>query len=249
MELVGIDIGGSGIKGAIVDASSGKFLSERERIPTPRPAKPKAIAKAVKKIIDKLQWDGPVGVSFPTIVKNGKALHYSNLHKSWQGTQIDWLFKEQTNLDCYVLNDADAAALAVMNFGAGKGKKGLVVTITLGTGIGSGVFFDGKLLPNFELGRIYGKKGDIMESFAADSVRKREGLNWKEWSKRLNFFLAHIEQTIRPEIIIIGGGISKKMDQFQKYISIETPVIPAQLLNNAGIIGAAMFALENIKRN
>ena len=247
MELLGIDIGGSGIKASIVDAETGNILSDRKRIPTPQPAKPDAVAKVVNEIIKSLDWKGSVGVSFPTIIKNGKALHYGNLHKSWQGTQIDELFKKYCGLDFYVLNDADAAAMAVMKFGAGKDKKGLVVTITLGTGIGSGVFFNGELLPNFELGRIYGKKGDIMESFAADSARKREGLSYKEWGKRVNFFLSHVEQTMCPELIIIGGGVSKKMDKFKKHITIETPVIPAQLLNDAGIIGAAMFALENEK--
>lgn len=247
MELLGIDIGGSGIKASIVDASTGQILSERKRIPTPQPAKPKAVAEVVNEIIKSLNWNGPIGVSFPTIIKNGKALHYGNLHKSWQGTQIDELFKDKCGQDFYVLNDADAAAMAVMKFGAGKDKNGLVITVTLGTGIGSGVFFNGELLPNFELGRIYGKKGDIMESFAADSARKREDLSYKEWGKRVNFFLTHIEETMRPELIIIGGGVSKKMDKFKKYITIETPVVPAQLLNDAGIIGAAMFALENIK--
>lgn len=247
MELLGIDIGGSGIKAAIVDAATGEFISERMRIPTPRPAKPKPIAKTVKKLIKSLNWEGPVGVSFPTIVKNGKALHYGNLNQSWKGTQIDELFKEHCKQDFYVLNDADAAAMAVMKFGAGKDKKGLVITVTLGTGIGSGVFFNGELLSNFELGRIYGKEGDIMEAFAADSARKREDLSWKEWGKRLSFFFSHVEETMHPDLFIVGGGVSKKMDSFEKYIHINTPIIPAQLLNNAGIIGAAMFALENLK--
>ncbi len=248
MELLGIDIGGSGIKASIVDASTGEILSDRKRIPTPQPAKPKLVAEVVNELINSLNWKGPVGVSFPTIIKNGKALHYGNLHKSWQGTQIDKLLKDYCKQDFYVLNDADAAAMAVMKFGAGKDKNGLVITITLGTGIGSGVFFNGELLPNFELGRIYGKHGDIMEKFAADSARKREGLSYKEWGKRVNFFLTHIEEIMRPELIIIGGGVSKKMDKFKKHITIETPVLPAQLLNDAGIIGAAMFALENVKK-
>ncbi len=247
MELLGIDIGGSGIKASIVDAATGELLSERKRIPTPQPAKPKAVAKVVNELINDLNWNGPVGVSFPTVIKNGKALHYGNLHKSWKGTQIDELFKKECKQDFYVLNDADAAAMAVMKFGAGRDKKGLVITITLGTGIGSGVFFNGELLPNFELGRIYDKQGDIMEKFAADSARKREDLGYKEWGKRVNFFLTHIEEIMRPELIIIGGGVSKKMDKFKKYITIDTPVVPAQLLNDAGIIGAAMFALESIK--
>lgn len=247
MELLGIDIGGSGIKGAIVDAETGELISERIRIPTPKPSKANAVAETVHDLIKSFDWKGPVGVSFPTVIKNGLAIRQGNLHKSWKNTQIDKLFKKHTGLDFYVLNDADAAAMAVMKFGAGRGKKGLVVTITVGTGLGSGVFFNGQLLSNFELGRIYGKQGDIMESFASDSARKREDLSYKEFGKRFNFFLEHLEQTMHPEIFIIGGGISKKMDRFQKYITIETPVIPALLLNDAGIIGAAMFALENVK--
>lgn len=247
MELLGVDIGGSGIKAAIVDAKTGKLVSKRKRLPTPKPSKPKAVAEVINQLIEDLNWQGPVGVSFPTIIKNGKALHYSNLHKKWKGTQVDELLNKHCKQDFYVLNDADAAAMAVMKFGAGKGKNGLVITITLGTGIGSGVFFNGKLISNFELGRIYGKKGDIMESFAADSARKREKLSYKEWGKRLDFFLSHVEQSFHPELIIIGGGISKKMKEFEKYITIDTPVIPAKLLNNAGIIGAAMFALECIE--
>lgn len=247
MELLGVDIGGSGIKAAIVDAKTGKLVSKRQRIPTPKPSKPEAVAKVINNLITNLNWSGPVGVSFPTIIKNGKALHHSNLDKEWKGTQVDKLLNTYCKQDFYVLNDADAAAMAVMKFGAGKGKNGLVITITLGTGIGSGVFFNGKLISNFELGRIYGKKGDMMESFAADSARKREDLSYKDYGKRLNFFLSHVEQTFHPELIIIGGGISKKMDKFKAYITINTPVIPAILLNNAGIIGAAMFALEQIK--
>ena len=145
MELLGIDIGGSGIKAAIVDAETGELIGERQRIPTPRPSKPKAVAEVVLEIIESLNWKGPVGVSFPTIIKNGKALHHSNMHKSWKGTQVDELFKKYCGQDFYVLNDADSAAMAVMKFGAGKGKKGLVITITLGTGIGSGAFFIGVL--------------------------------------------------------------------------------------------------------
>jgi len=248
MELLGIDIGGSGMKASVVDANTGKLIGERLRIPTPQPAKPKAVAKVVNELISSLNWNGPVGISFPTVIKNGKALQYGNLHKSWKGTQIDELFKKHCDKDFYVLNDADAAAMAVMKFGAGRGKQGLVITITIGTGIGSGVFFNGELLSNFELGRIYGKEGDIMESFAADSARKREKLSYKEWGKRINFFLRHVEEIMHPELIIIGGGISRKKEMFEKYIKIDTPVVPAELLNDAGIIGAAMFTLENLKK-
>lgn len=245
MEILGIDIGGSGIKGAIVDTNKGEIISERLRIPTPKPATPEAISEVLKTLCNQHQWSGIVGVSFPTIIKNGKAMHYGNLDKSWQGTQVDQLFKSKVGADFFVVNDADAAAMGVMEFGEGKNEKGLVMTITIGTGIGSGVFFNGELLSNFELGRLYGKKGNIMESFASDAARKRNDWEFKKWGKRLNFFLNHVEKSFNPDLIILGGGVSKKIDQFAKYIDIETPLKAAELKNNAGIVGAALFAKRN----
>ena len=245
MEILGIDIGGSGIKGAIVDTNKGEIVSERLRIPTPKPAKPEAISEVIKILCNQHQWNGIIGVSFPTIIKNGKAMHYGNLDKSWQGIQVDQLFRSKVGTDFFVVNDADAAAMGVMEFGEGKNEKGLVMTITIGTGIGSGVFFNGELLSNFELGRLYGKKGDIMESFASDAARKRNDWEFKKWGKRLNFFLNHIEKSFNPDLIILSGGVSKKIDQFAKYIDIETPFKAAELKNNAGIVGAALFAKRN----
>ena len=247
MKILGIDIGGTGIKGAIVNAKTGELVSKRLRIPTPKPATPENVSDSLKKIINELEWVGPVGVSFPTIIKNGKAMHYGNLDPSWKSTQVDTLFKNTTGNDYYVVNDADAAAMGVMEFGIGKNKMGLVITITLGTGIGSGVFFNGQLLSNFELGRMYGRKGDIMEYFAADSARKREDWSYKSWGKRVNFFLNHVENTFNPDLIIIGGGVSKKMNKFEEFISINTPIKAAELKNNAGIIGAAIFAKKAVK--
>jgi len=242
MEILGIDIGGTGIKGAVVDTITGELSSERLRVPTPKPATPESVAAELETFLKTFDWKGPVGISFPTVIKNGKAMQYGNLDKSWQYTQIDTLFKSKTGHDFYIANDADAAAMGVMEFGVGKDQMGLVITITLGTGIGSGVFFDGKLLSNFELGRMYGRKGDIMESFAADSARKREDWSFKAWAKRVNFFLNHVEKTFNPDLIIIGGGVSKKMDKFEQYIDLNTPLKAAELKNNAGIIGAAIFA-------
>lgn len=247
MEILGIDIGGSGIKAAIVDIVSGEFISERVRIPTPKPAKPNSVSRVIKQIVDIFKWEGPVGISFPTVIVHGKAMQYGNLDKTWKGTQIDTLFEKHTNNKYFVVNDADAAAMAVMNYGIGKGKKGLVIVVTIGTGIGSGVFYNGELLQNFELGRIYGKKGDIMESFASDAARQIKDYSYKAWAKRFNFFLKHVEDTMHPEIFIIGGGISKKMHRFEKYLDLETPVIAAELKNDAGIIGAAYFAFINLK--
>jgi polyphosphate glucokinase len=247
MKILGIDIGGTGIKGSIVNAKTGELVSKRLRIPTPKPATPENVSDSLKKIINEFEWVGPVGVSFPTIIKNGKAMHYGNLDPSWKSTQVDTLFKNTTGNDYFVVNDADAAAMGVMEFGIGKNKMGLVITITLGTGIGSGVFFNGQLLSNFELGRMYGRKGDIMEYFAADSARKREDWSFKSWGKRVNFFLNHVENTFNPDLIIIGGGVSKKMNKFEEFISINTPIKAAELKNNAGIIGAAIFAKKAIK--
>lgn len=242
MNILGIDIGGSGIKGAIVDTKKGELISDRIRIPTPKPATPEAISEVIKTICQQLQWSNIVGVSFPTIIKKGRAMHFGNLEKSWKGTQVDKLFEQHSNNSFFVVNDADAAAMGVMEFGVGKAEKGLVITITLGTGIGSGVFFNGELLSNFELGRLYGKKGDIMELFASDAARKRNDWDFKKWGKRLNFFLSHIEKSFNPDLIIIGGGVSKKIDHFKRYIDIETPFKSAELKNNAGIVGAALFA-------
>lgn len=242
MDILGIDIGGSGIKAAIVDTEKGVLKSDRIRIDTPKPSKRRDVAKVIDVLIQKFNWKGVVGISFPTVIKNGKALQHGNLHKSWKNTQIDDFLNARIGGEFYILNDADSAALAVMKHGDGKGKEGLVITITLGTGIGSGVFFNGNLLPNFELGRLYGNRGDIMELFAADSARKRNQMSFKEWSKGLNFFLTHIENSFSPDLIIIGGGVSKKIDQFEKYLSIKTPFFATALKNDAGIIGAAMYA-------
>lgn len=246
MEILGIDIGGSGIKAAIVNIEEGRIVSERFRLPTPKPSKPHAVADVVCKMIEHFDYSGPVGVSFPTVVKNGKAIFSSNLHKDWKNLNIDELFKEHCGHDFYVINDADAAGIAEMVYGAGRGKDGLVITITVGTGIGSGVFFNGQMLSNFELGRLYWKSGELVELYAADSARKREDLSYKVWGKRLNKFLKYIEDTLHPDLFILGGGVSKKMDRFEDAINIKTPLVPAIKLNNAGIIGAAEHVKEQL---
>lgn len=246
MNILGIDVGGSGIKGAVVNTSNGELLSERLRISTPNPPTAESIAGVIQTLCNNFNWKGPVGVSFPTVIKNGKAMHYGNLDQSVKDQQLDLLFEEQVGNKFFIVNDADAAAMSVMEFGAGKNQKGLVMTITIGTGIGSGVFFNGNLLSNFELGRLYGNKGDIMESFASDAARKRKNWDLKSWVKRLNFFLSHVEDIFNPDLIILGGGISKKFDEFKKHITIKTPFKSAKLKNNAGIVGAALFAKSKL---
>ncbi|MBT8236344.1 MAG: ROK family protein [Bacteroidia bacterium] len=244
MIVLGIDIGGSGMKGALVDTESGERISERHRIPTPRDRKPGSMAQVVKQLVDHFNHKGPVGCGFPTIVKHGVCMSPGNLHKSWVGVNIKELFSEATGLPVTVVNDADAAGYAVMNYGLGKGKKGLVVIITIGTGLGSGAFFNGELLPNFELGQIPYKKYEKIEQWAAASIKEREGLTFKKWGKRFNTFLHYVEILISPDLIILGGGTAKNFDEYKEYLTVQTPVIPAHLGNFAGIIGAAAAALH-----
>lgn len=244
MEILGIDIGGSGIKGAPVNIETGKLSGERFRIPTPKPSKPKHIVETVKDVADFFDWKGPVGCGFPTVIHNGKSVARGNIHKSWLGVQVDTLFSEHLNLPVKVINDADAAGLAEMNFGTGVGKMGLVILVTIGTGLGTGVFFNGQLIPNFELGRLYYKNGELIEYFASDAARKKEKLSYKVWGKRFNKFLKHVVRIFSPDLIIIGGGASNKFDSFRDQITIDTPILIAENQNGAGIIGAAVAAKE-----
>ena len=244
MVVLGIDIGGSGIKGALVDSVTGEMLTERHRIPTPKGRKPKDMAEVVAKIVEHFDYKGPVGVGFPTIIKHGVCKSPGNLHKKWLGLDVKALFSNATGLPVTVINDADAAGYATMNYGIGKGEKGLVVMITIGTGLGSGAFWNGELIPNFELGQIPYKKYKKIELWAADSAKERDNLSYDKWGKRFNKFLKYVELIIAPELIILGGGASKDFSQFNRRITIETPVIPAELRNSAGIVGAAAAALH-----
>lgn len=244
MEILGIDIGGSGMKGAIVDTATGELSTEKHRIPTPKGAKPDDMAAVIAAMVTHFNWKGEVGIGFPTVIHHGKALYHSNLHKSWQGIQIDDFFKEKTGLNFTIINDADAAGMASMHFGAGKGEMGFVLMITIGTGLGSGAFYNGHLIPNFELGHLPYKKFKKIESWAADSSRKRDGITLEEWAKRFNKFLKIVERMLTPDLIILGGGASKKFHKFQHLITIDTRVIPATYQNNAGIVGAALGVVE-----
>lgn len=248
MQVLGIDIGGSGIKGALVEATTGEFISERHRIPTPKPATPEAVAVTISELVKHFKWDGPIGCGFPTPLHHGRCLSGGNLHKTWKGIQVEKLFQKATGNVYSVVNDADAAGLAEIYFGAGKNIAGTLVMITLGTGIGSAVFLDGKLLPNTEFGHVLYKNGEIFEKYAADGVRKNEKLSRKEWGKRLHKYFKHIELLLSPDLFIIGGGASKKIDKFKEQIKIETPIVPAKLENEAGIIGAAAAALDLINK-
>lgn len=246
MEILGIDVGGSGIKGAIVDTDTGELLSERERIPTPQKATPDNVADTIKELVDLFDYDGPVGCGFPTVVANGISTTFGNLDSAWKGTKTEKLFRKHTGRSVWVLNDADAAGLAEVTLGAGQSLKGKVLTITIGTGLGSGLFYNGVLVPNLELGRMLGKDGKYIERFASDRARKNNNLSWSEWGKRFDIFLQDVYRVVSPNYIILGGGASKKLDKFEDQITINTPVYPAQFRNNAGIIGAAMHAFQHI---
>jgi len=247
-EVLGIDIGGSGIKGSPVDTKTGKLLEERHRIPTPDPSSPKQVAKAIKDMVKHFKWKGPIGCGFPAVVQNGVIRTAANIDKSWINTDARKLFKETVKLPVWVLNDADAAGLAEVKLGAGAGFKGAIVVLTVGTGIGSSLFIKGKLYPNTEFGHVEFKGMDA-EAYASDATRKKENLDWEAWGKRLNEYISHIEFLCWPELIILGGGASKKLDLFKDQLNLKAKLVPAKFLNESGIIGAAMAAKVNLKRH
>ncbi|PWG05080.1 polyphosphate--glucose phosphotransferase [Polaribacter aquimarinus] len=248
MKVLGIDIGGTGIKAAIVDTKTGELITERHRIPTPKPALPKSVSKVIKEMVNHFDWKGTVGCCFPTIVVDGVCKHPGNLHSDWVNVKIDKLFKKECGNTFYVSNDADLAGFSEIKFGAGKKVKGKVIVVTIGTGIGSGLFYNGKLIPNVELGRILHTNGEIIELNCSDSARKRDELSLSEWAKRFDFFLNYVKVLHTPSLFILGGGISKKFDRFKEHLTVEVPVEVAKFKNNAGIIGAAIFAEKNHKK-
>jgi polyphosphate glucokinase len=241
MQVLGIDVGGSGIKGAPVDTETGKLLGERVRIKTPKRAEPEPVVEVVAEIAKSFDWKGPIGIGFPAPIKTGITMMAANVSEKWVGTNADDLFTKVTGCDCTMINDADAAGLAEMKFGAGVGQPGTVIMVTLGTGIGSAIFYRGVLLPNTEFGHLE-VQGYEAESRASDAARQRDDLSWKKYAKRLNMFLTSMESLFWPDLFIIGGGISKISEKYIPLLDIETPVVPAQLLNEAGIVGAALAA-------
>lgn len=244
MEILGIDIGGSGIKGATVDIHHGTFTQERYRIVTPQPATPDAVAEVVAQIVHHFRWQGPVGCTFPAVVKHGVTLSAANVDDAWIGMDAQTLMRRRTECPLVVLNDADAAGLAEMTFGAGVGRGGVIIILTFGTGIGSAVFVNGALLPNTEFGHMQIHNGKEVEKWASDLVRKEKQLGWKKWAKRINEYMSYLEMLLTPDLFIVGGGVSKKHDEFLPLLELQTPVLPAQLLNDAGIVGAALAARE-----
>jgi polyphosphate glucokinase len=240
-EGFGIDIGGSGMKAAVVDLDTGALASQRIRIPTPKPATPAAMAEVAAELVRLHSWSAPLGVGFPGIVHHSVVHSAANLDRSWAGVDADRLFTDACGLDVAMVNDADAAGLAEVRWGAARDVAGVVLVLTFGTGIGSGLFVDGILVPNTELGHLE-LDGRDAESHAAASVREREGIGWAEWAPRVQRYLRHVEMLFSPDLIVIGGGASKAADQWLPKISIATPIVAAAMANNAGIVGAALVA-------
>lgn len=237
----GIDIGGSGIKGAIVDLDSGTLVSQRERIATPMPATPDAVAPLVASLVADREWTGQVGATFPAVIKAGVAQSAANVDRSWIGTDVDATFANATHRDVTIINDADAAGLAEVRFGAARDVPGVVLVLTFGTGIGSALFLHGALIPNTELGHLE-LSGHDAERKAAASARDRENLSWDRWAKRVTKYLRHVEALFAPDLFVIGGGVSKRSEKWLPEVDISTPIVPAALQNDAGIVGAALAA-------
>lgn len=241
----GIDIGGSGIKGCVVDLATGQLDGERSRIPTPKPATPDAMADVVADIVSQFGWTGPIGVALPCVVKQGVARSAANIDKKWIGTDAQLLFAERLSLPAEritVLNDADAAGIAEMRFGAGIGRHGVVALLTFGTGIGSALFLDGRLVPNTEFGHLE-LDGHEAEKYAAASVKEDQNLSWHEWAHRVSRYVRTLENLIWPDLIIVGGGVSKNAEKWIPLLDTRTEVVAALGKNNAGIVGAAITAI------
>jgi polyphosphate glucokinase len=243
--VLGIDIGGTGIKGAPVDVVRGTLAADRLRIPTPAGGSPGDVARVVGEIVAHFGTTGPIGCTFPAVMRRGVAMTAANVDKAWIGTDAEALFGGETKRDVVVLNDADAAGVAEMEYGVGEGRKGTVVMITLGTGIGSAVFVDGVLVPNTEFGHL-DIRGKAAEQRASEKVREDHELTWDKWAKRVNEVLSHLEALLWPDLFIIGGGVSKKSEKFLPLLDTRADVVAAQLLNEAGIVGAALAASRSM---
>ena len=242
--VFGIDVGGSGIKGGVVDLELGELITERYRIPTPKPATPKAVASVVRQLVDHFSWEGPVGVAIPSIVRHGVVHSAANIDKAWLGEDAVKRFSKALDRPVNVLNDADAAGLAELHYGHARDyADGVVILLTLGTGIGSAIFVEGELLPNTELGHLE-FHGSAAEHWASAKVREDEKLSWKVWAGRVNEYLAHLEFLFSPDVFIIGGGVSRRSGQFFPYLKTSARIIAADLENHAGVVGAAWYAAQ-----
>lgn len=242
--VLGIDIGGTGIKMGITDVHTGQLLTERFKYPTPKPGTTKAVAKVIRKAIKEefSDYQGIMGVGFPAIIKQGTAWSATNVDDNWYKKDISKFFKKEFGMDCYVANDADVAGFAELTFGTGDfDPNGMIIFLTVGTGIGSTIFYESQMIPNTELGHLQ-YKGDIYERHVSNAARKKEDLSWAKWGKRFNKYLRHLDRLFSPDTIIIGGGISKKFAHFEDEIKVDFQVIPATLENEAGVVGASVYA-------
>ena len=248
---LGIDVGGSGIKGAPVDLAAGDFAQKRLRIDTPDVSTPEAVCDVIARVVDhfdEVRSGSPIGVTIPGVVQHGVVKTAANIHPSWIGCEIEALLEERLQHDVVVVNDADAAGVGELNYGAAKGHDGLVVLTTLGTGIGTAIFNEGVLVPNSELGHLE-IDGYDAETRAASSVKTREGLSYPEWAERLQVYYRRLEDLLWPDLIVVGGGVSKDADEFLPLLDLRTPIVPAELKNKAGIIGAAVLAAASQRRH
>lgn len=242
MEILGIDIGASGIKGAPVNTRTGDMTAERLRIPTPEGAEPAAVSEMAAQLVRHFNWSGPIGCGFPAALRHGRALTAVNISRNWIGESAAEWFQQAVGRPVTVINDTDAAGLAEMRFGAGRGRAGVVMILTLGTGIGTALFVNGHLVPNTELGQVE-LRGKTAEKRAAAMMRKRQNLSWAKWAWRLDDYLHRMEYYFWPDLMIVGGGVSRKAEKFLPLLTLQTEVVAAHLLNNAGIVGAALAAL------
>jgi polyphosphate glucokinase len=247
--VLGIDIGGTGVKGAPVDLETGTLVGDRMRIKTPKPATPDAVAEVVEQIADAFESSlgtGTIGIAIPAVCQRGVARSAANIDPAWVDTDVDDLFTKRLGRPVHVVNDADAAGVAEARYGVAKDVPGLVILTTLGTGIGSAFLLDGTLMPNSELGHLE-IDGEDAEHRAAQSAKEREGLSYKDWAKRLQRYYSHVEGLFWPDLFVVGGGISKSSDKFLPLLDLRTPIVPARLRNSAGIVGAARLAQESVE--
>lgn len=239
--VFGVDVGGSGVKGAPVDTETGALVTKRRRLETPQPATPDAVFDTIMRVVGDEEWEGPLGAAIPAVVVGGLALTAANIDPSWIGTDVRHELAERSGREVVVLNDADAAGLAEVRFGAGKGVEGVVIVLTFGTGVGSGLFVDGRLVPNTELGHME-FAGDIAERTTAARLVERDEVSLKKWTKTVSRYLTLVHRVFSPQLIVFGGGISKRFDEIVPWLDAECAVVPAELRNNAGIVGAAVAA-------
>lgn len=248
MQVLGVDVGGTGIKAAQVDTARGDLINDRVRYATPHPATPAAVAGALKEILAQQEWQGPVGIGFPAAIQHGVARTAANIDASFIGLPIADYFSQETGCDVFVANDADVAAMAEMRFGAGKDHTGVVLVVTIGTGLGTALFSGGQLMPNTELGHLLLNNGLEAEHYASEAVRVSQDLRWREWGARFNLYLCTMEKLLWPDLIILGGGVSAKLHKFAPVLTTQAPIVAASFLNRAGIVGAALFAEESWQR-